>query len=66
MDNPIILILPTFYPYPYQDGETPLDVMSRWAKEASSQDLDASEEGIIVEASGQPSASTKGHMIQMD
>jgi hypothetical protein len=50
MDEPVILILPTFYPYPYEPGETPLDVMSRWAKESSEQDQEGSEEGRIVEA----------------
>lgn len=36
-----VLILPTFYSYPYAPGERPLDVMGRWAVEAEAKQLAA-------------------------
>ncbi|HLZ64362.1 MAG TPA: hypothetical protein VKR06_46120 [Ktedonosporobacter sp.] len=58
--NEPILILPSFYPYQFAEGETPLIVMERWAKKASKQDQDTAETPTIVESSGQDADSTIG------
>lgn len=71
MDKPVIVI-PVFYPYQFAEGEMPLDVMARWAQQASEQEMpsagnpEAGAAGSIVESSVQPGDSPSSHKIRKD